>query len=164
MSVANLCGEYLIHVRKYYLKDGLKPKTEGCVFSVNQFAIFRDILHDIEDYSWALEEGMPVVEYDNFAGLWCVIVDVFANVSIHKFAVRKEQIVALNKGISFPLGLFQPLVREINNLLSRFPSLASVQPCYKKLHTPLGGCDICRPFDKYKYNNDHAYKIPSIPI
>ena len=54
LSVANLCGEHLIHIRKYYLKDGcFKPKTEGCVFSVNQFAIFRDILHDIEERSWA---------------------------------------------------------------------------------------------------------------
>ena len=165
LSVANFCGEYLIHIRKYYLKDGcLKPKTEGCVFTVNQFAIFREILHDLEERSWALEEGMPVVEYDNFVGSWRVTVDVFENVSVHKFAVRKEQLVALNKGISFPLSLFQSLVREINNLLTRFPSLVSVQPCYKTLHTPLGGCDICRPFDKYKDNNDGTSLIPSIPI
>ena len=35
LSVANFCGGYLIHIRKHYLKDGcLKPKTEGCAFSV----------------------------------------------------------------------------------------------------------------------------------
>ena len=133
LSEANFCGENLIHIREYYLKDGcLKPKTEGCLFTVNQFAIFREILHDFEERSWTLEEGMPVVEYDNFVGPRRFIVDVFANVSIHKFAVRKEQLVALYKGISFPLGLFQSLVREINNLLTRFPSLVSVQPCYKR--------------------------------
>ena len=134
------------------------------MFSVNQFAIFRDILHDIEERSSALEQSMPVVKYQNFIGPWSVTVDVFANVSIHKFAVRKEQVVALNKGISFPLSLFQSLVREINNLLSRFPSLASVQACYKTLHTPLRGCEICRPFDTYIDNNDDAGLIPSIPI
>ena len=163
LSVTNFCGECLIHIRKYYLKDGcLKPKTEGCVFTVNQFAIFRDILHDLEERSWALTEGMPVVKYENFVGTWRVTVDVFANVGIHKFAVRKEQLVAVKKGISFPLGLFQPLFREIKNLITRFPSLASVQPCYKSLHTPLGGCEICRPFDKYKGNNDYANNIPVI--
>ena len=89
-------------------------------------------------------------------------VDVFENVGVHKFAVRKEQLVALNKGVSFSLSLFQSLVREINNLLTRFPSLVSVQPCYKTLHTPLGGCEICRPFDKD--NNDGTSLISSIPI
>ena len=165
LSVANFCGEYLIHIRKYYLKDGcLKPKTEGCVFTVNQFAIFRDIRHDLEERSWALEEGMPIVEYENFVGTWRVTVDVFANVGIHKFYFNadKGQLVAVKKGISFPLGLFQSLVREINNLLTRFPSLASVQPCYKSLYTPLGGCEICRPFDKYIDNNDYANNIPVI--
>ena len=78
LSVANFCGEYLIHIQKYYLKDGcLRPKTEGCVFSINQFAIFRDILHDLEERSWTLEQGMPVVEYENLAGPWRVTVNAF---------------------------------------------------------------------------------------
>ena len=89
---ANFCGEYLIHIRKYYLKDGcLKPKTEGCVFTVNQFAIFREILHDLEERSWALEEGMPVVEYDNFVGPWRVTVDVFANVLYTQILFQRWQ-------------------------------------------------------------------------
>ena len=139
LSVANFCGEFLIHIRKYYLKDGcLRPKTEGCVLSINQFVIFRDILHDLEERSWALEQDMPVIQYENFAGPWRVTVDAFENVGIHKFyfSTDKEQVVALNKGISFSLSLFQSLLREINILLSRFPSLTSVQPCYKSLHTP----------------------------
>ena len=64
---------------------------------------------------------MSVLEYDNFVGPWHVIDDVFANVSIHKFTVLKEKLVALNKGISFPLGLFQSLVREIKKTSDSFP-------------------------------------------
>ena len=75
LIVANFCGEYLIDIRKYCLKDGcLKPKTECVyrqpVFTVNQFAIFLEILHDLEERYWALEEGMPVVEYENFVRPW----------------------------------------------------------------------------------------------
>ena len=89
------------------------------MFTVNQFAIFREILHDLEERSWALEEGMPVVEYDNFVGPWRVIVDVFANSQYTQILFqRKGQLVALNKGISFPLGLFQSFFRKINILLT----------------------------------------------
>ena len=126
------------------------------MFSISQFAIFRDILSDIEERCWALEEAMPVVEYKNFVGPWRVSVDVFGNIGIWKFYFneRKEELIALNKGISFPLNLFRPLNPEIANLLTRFSSLMSTQPCYKTLHSPLGGCDICQPFDKYRDNDN----------
>ena len=110
-------------------------------WSLGQFAI----LVDSNDPKLNLVTGrwkkvylcQPFMQY---VGPWKLTIDVFGNLSIwkHYYDQTKNQLVPLNKGISFPLSYYRPLAREIYNLLERYPSLKhalAVLQKYSQLHS-----------------------------
>ena len=142
-----------MHLRRFYSDCdwNLRPRKEGASLTLDQFAILVDTMSEIESRYWALEEGLSVSLFEQFVGPWKLKIDIFGNFSIwkHCYNRTKNQLVPLNKGISFSLSYYRPLAREIYNLLERYSSLKHTLPCYKSTHSTLEKCEICHPFKRY---------------
>ena len=140
LSITEFEGDNYVHLRRYYTdRDwNLRPRKEGAALSLGQFAIFVDSMSEIESRYWASEEGSFVSPFVPFVGPWQLEIDIFGNFSIwkHYYNQTKNQLVPLNKGISFPLSYYRLLAREIHNLLERYPTLKHALPCYKSTHSP----------------------------
>ena len=139
LVVSEFEGENYVHSRKFFenAEGYLKPKMEGCSFSLERFAIFLDILPHLESRFWCYEEGLPNQPYEGNVGPWKVTVDIFANIRIWKFYydAASDKMRPSKKGITFPLQFFRVISKEIYNLSERFPSVKSIQPCFKSTHS-----------------------------
>ena len=157
LAVTEFSGENYVSIRRYFTdRDGnLRPRKEGALLTLPQFAILVDSMSEIESRYWGMEEGLSLRPFEQFVGPWKMNIDIFGNFSIWKqyFNQTKNQLVPLNKGISFPLSYYRPLAREIYNLLERYSSLKHALPCYKSMHSPLEKCDICTPFERFRSVN-----------
>ena len=130
---------------------------------LEQFAIFVDSMYEIESRYWAFEEGLSVSPFEQYVGPWKLNIDIFGNFSIwkHYYNQTKNQLVPLNKGISFPLSYYRQLAREIYKLLERYPTLKHALPCYKSMHSPLEKCEICssiRPVHSERRRRSFSYR------
>ena len=167
ISVTEFSGENFVHLRRYYTdRDGnLRPRKEGAALTLGQFAMLVDSMYEIEFRYWALEEGLPVSPFEQYVGPWKLNIDVFGNFSIwkHYYNQTKNQVVQLNKGISFPLSYYGSLAREIYKLLERYPTLKHALPCYKSTHSPIEKCDNCYPFERFiPKADDEVFPIESL--
>ena len=166
LTLSEFCGENYVSIRRFYTdRDGnLKPRKEGAALSLGQFAILVDSMPEIESRYWASEEGISVSPFVQYAGTWKLNIDIFGNFSIwkHYYDQTKNQLVPLNKGITFPLSYYRMLAREIYHLLERYPTLKHALPCYKSTHSIREKCDKCSSFDRYKPNTDKVFPIQSL--
>ena len=167
IAVTEFSGENFVHLRRYYTdRDGnLRPRKEGAALTLGHFAMLVDSMYEIEFRYWALEEGLPVSPFEQYVGPWKLNIDVFGNFSLwkHYYNQTKNQVVQLNKGISFPLSYYGSLAREIYKLLERYPPLKHALPCYKSTHSPLEKCDNCYPFERFiPKADDEVFPIESL--
>ena len=166
LTLSKFYCENFVSIRRYYTdRDGnLRPRKEGAALTLEQFAILVDSMSEIESRYWASEEGLSVSPFVQFIGPWKLNIDIFGNLSIwkHYYNQTKNQLVPLNKGISFPLSYYRPLAREIYNLLERYPTLKHAFPRYKSTHSPLEKCKICHPFEPYIPKADEVFSIESL--
>ena len=153
LTLSDFCGDNYVSILRFYTdRDGnLKPRKEGAALSLGQFAILVDSMPEIESRYWTLEEGLSVSPFVQYLGPWKLNIDVFGIFSIwkHYYDQTKNQLVPLNKGITFPLSYYRMLAREIYHLLERYPTLKHALPCYKSTHSPLEKCDNCYPFERF---------------
>ena len=121
LTLNEFCGENYVSIRRYYSDhDGnLRPRKEGAAMTLGQFAIFIDSMSEIESRYWAMEEGLSVSPFVHYVGPWKLNSDVYGNLTIwkHYYNQTKNQLVPLNKYISFSLSYYRPLTREIYKLL-----------------------------------------------
>ena len=169
MAVTEFSCENYVSIRRYYTdRDGnLRPRKRGAALTLGQFAILVDTTYEIESRYWASEEGLSVSPFEQYVGPWKLKIDIFGNFSIWKpyYNQTKNQLVPLNKGISFPLSYYRSLAREIYNLLERYSTLKHALPCYKSTHSPLEKCEICHPFERFiPKTDDEVFPIESLAI
>ena len=107
LGVTEFSGENYVSIRRYFTdRDGnLRPRKEGVSLTLPQFAILVDSMSEIESRYWGMEEGLSLRPFEQFVGPWKMNIDIFGNFSIweHYYNQTKNQLVPLNKGISFPL-------------------------------------------------------------
>ena len=165
ITVNEFEGDTYIHLRRFYTdrEGSLRPRKDGCSFTINQIPILLETMGYIESRYWAMEEGLPLKPYECFVGPWKLTVDVFGNINVFKYYYdpTSGQLLPSKKGISFLLLHYRALAREIHNLLERFPILKSIVACNKSVHSPLDKCDICDPFDKFRSCNE-VFPIQSL--
>ena len=165
-TLSEFCGENYVFIRRYYTdRDGnLRPRKKGAALSLGQFAILVDSMYEIESRYWASEEGLSLSPFEQYVGPWKLNIDIFGNFSIrkHYYDQTKNQLIPLNKGITFPLSYYRTLAKEIYHLLERYPTLKHAFPCYKSMHSPIEKCNNCSPFDRYKPNTDKVFPIQSL--
>ena len=158
MIVNEFEGENYIHIRKCFTdREGdLRPRKDGCSFTISQIPLLLETMRHIESRYWALEEGLPLKPYECFVGSWKLSVDIFGNINVFKYYydTTSGQLMPSKKGISSLLTRYRLLTREIFNLLERFPILKNIVACNKSVHNTLAECDICDPFDKFRTCND----------
>ena len=95
-------------------------------------------------------------------GNWTLTFSGIFQIWKHYYDQTKNQLIPLNKGITFPLSYYRMLAREIYHLLERYPTLKHALPCYKSTHSLSEKCDNCSSFDRYKPNTDKVFPIQSL--
>ena len=142
MTVNEFEGENYIHIRRFYTDRGgnLRPRKDGCSFTISQIPMLLETMGHIESRYWALDEGISLRPFEQFVGPWKFNVDIFGNINVfkHYYDPASGQLMPSKKGISFLLIHYRPLAREIFNLLERFPILKSMVALQQVRTQPLG--------------------------
>ena len=157
MTVNEFEGENYIHIRRFYTDRGrnLRPRKDGCLFTISQVPMLLETMGHIESRYRALEGGVSLRPFEQFVAPRKFNVDILGNINVfkHYYNPASGQLMPSKKRISFLLIHYRPLAREIFNLLERFPILKSIVACNKSVHNPFDKCDICDPFDNFRTCN-----------
>ena len=94
MTVNEFEGENYIHIRRFYTDRGgnLRPRKDGCSFTINQIPMLLETMGHIESRYWAMDERLSLRPFEQFVGPWKFNVDILETLAYSNITTTQRQV------------------------------------------------------------------------